>query len=153
MTRRRQVLKHLGVALTGLGGCYTQTRPQTETPTETSGPDGRGTDTGETATPADVGLIEDLRATTRVGTEQRTGAAARPAFGEPTLTDPTQATDLTTSAFRGGTGGVTFGGTNTRPRRDEEPDQEDEEEPLGFGLGVAADEFDSGIASAEDLLR
>ena len=59
MTRRRQVLKHLGVALTGLGGCYTQTRRQTETPTETSGPDGTRTDTGETATPSDRSSIEE----------------------------------------------------------------------------------------------
>ena len=50
MTRRRQVLTHLGVALTGLGGCYTQTRRQTDTPTETNA--GTGTAADGTATPS-----------------------------------------------------------------------------------------------------
>lgn len=57
MTRRRQVLKHLGVALTGLGGCYTQTRRQTETPTETT--TGNGTEADGTATPSGRSRLED----------------------------------------------------------------------------------------------
>jgi hypothetical protein len=56
MTRRRQVLKHLGVALTGLGGCYTQTRRQTETHTETN--TGNGTEIDGTPTPSDRSRLE-----------------------------------------------------------------------------------------------
>lgn len=59
MTHRRQVLKHAGVALAGLGGCYTQTRRRTETPTERDTSTEASTDGDGTPTPSDRARLED----------------------------------------------------------------------------------------------
>jgi len=120
---------------------------------------GPGLDTGlDTGGGADVSGGTDTGTGTLTLTETVTatasgsGAAATPAgdtgtaFGDPDLSqfgDPAGAT--------GGAGGAGSGRGNTPPRSDGEAEQDDEEQPTLFSLGVSDDVFGSGIASAEEL--
>ena len=154
-----EVLDELGAGRLGGGtlpGDATGTGTDTDSGTDTFAPTdtGTGTDSGPgTDTPTDTATsTADLLGTTTLsGTTADTDTTGTGAGlpGSPTLGEPVASSETVSRlAPRDGDGG----GRPVRPRGEEEADQSDDDAPV-LAFDVAADELDSGIASAEEILR